>query len=338
MTARSWASLVRYVGVGALSAALLATPALVGSPAEALPAPGPSAPRSAEEVPTARRIPDTAPVTSRVLERVRRDVAAAREAGLTGSTARTSADLPLYRVKVQIHIIHGTHSGERKVKRKGARRLFRIMRYAYAGAQWPGVSEPMGVVFDLKRITIHRNDRWYHARPRSRADKQMKRKLHRGTAQTLNIYINAPRFPGGGGVLLGFATFPWNAAARPKLDGVTVNVAALPGGRATGYNLGDTAVHETGHWLGLLHTFHSASGHGCDPYNDGVSDTPMEQGPNFSCTNMANLCDPTEVAVEGKKDPAYNFMEYTLDACMRMFTEGQHQRAAQMYATYRYGR
>jgi hypothetical protein len=45
----------------------------------------------------------------------------------------------------------------------------------------------MGVTFRLKRITVSRNDRWYHAAPMTRVDKQMRNRLHRGTASTLNI-------------------------------------------------------------------------------------------------------------------------------------------------------
>jgi hypothetical protein len=340
--ARSTSSATRYAGLGALTAALLAGSALVASPVDALPAPPSGAVCRAGDpgpAPAARRIADTPAVSAATLDRVRREAATTSRStdgsARTLSGARTAA-LPVYRVRVQMHVIHGKHAGEHKVKPAAVRRLFGILQAAYDGKQSVGAAEPMGVIFDLKRITVTRNEAWYHARPMSRADRKMKRTLHRGGAQTLNIYITAPKYPGGS-ILLGYSRFPWQYAARPKLDGVTVNVAGMPGGRATGYNLGDTVVHETGHWLGLLHTFQSSYRDGCsDPWDDGVRDTPKERGPNFRCSDSANVCNVTDLAT--MYDPAVNFMEYTYDSCMRLFTAGQHARFAQMYATYRFGR
>ena len=252
--------------------------------------------------------------------------------------AARSAALPVLNVNVQLHIIRGRHKHERRVKWRDAVQLFQTLRDGFNGAQWPGVSEPMGVSFNLKRITVTRNDRWYHAAPMSRADRQMRRQLHRGTAQTLNIYIKTfPRAQAG--VLLGHSRFPWQYRGHRKFDGVEVNVDGMPGGRAHGYNLGDTVIHETGHWFGLLHTFQN----GCDPYNDGVADTPAEMSTARSCGDPANLCDPTLLlpGTDGRPayyDPALNFLEYTPDECMRMFTAGQHDRAVTMFMHYRYGR
>lgn len=332
----------RYVGLGTLTAALLAGSALVATPADALLSPGPGAAcfeGTPGPVPAARRIPDTARVTPATLDRVARDVAAARTAGgdaqaLSGSRTGAAA-LPVYRVKVQIHIIHGTHKRERRVKRRGAHRLFRILKQGYAGAQSP-TSEPMGVEFVLKRITISKNDRWFHARPLSRADRQMKRRLHGGTARTLNIYLNKPPRIGGF-VLLGYSRFPWQYRGHKTLDGVNINIDAIPGGHARNYNLGDTVVHETGHWFGLLHTFQG----GC-ANSDGVADTPAEAMPSYKCEVGRNTCpvDPvTGMPVDdGLPDPIHNFMDYSYDSCMYEFTRGQHERLTQMFATYRLAR
>jgi hypothetical protein len=258
------------------------------------------------------------------------------------SSARSSATSTLparIRIPVFIHVIHGNHRREKRINKRKARRMYRTLRYGFAGAQNSTMAHT-GVIFDLRRIKVHRNDRWFHARPFSRADRQMKRKLRRGKARALNIYVNRPK--SGGQLLLGYSLFPWQRARYPNLDGVTVSEISLPGGRARGYNLGDTVIHETGHWLGLLHTFEG----GCDATNDGVDDTPAEATPSYTCPVGRNSCDTPvftdPLDPEGPKidlpDPVQNFMDYSYDSCMNHFTPGQRDRMFAAFVAYRAGR
>jgi len=60
---------------------------------------------------------------------------------------------------------------------------------------------------------------------------------------------------GDGAGLLGYATFPIDFAEKPTNDGVVILYSTLPGSNSPKYNMGRTLTHESGHWVGLYHTF-----------------------------------------------------------------------------------
>lgn len=121
--------------------------------------------------------------------------------------------------------------------------------------------------------------------------------------------------------LLGYAQFP---GGSPATDGVVVLYSSLPGGTAKPYDKGRTATHEVGHWLNLRHIWGDAS---CG--NDYVSDTPTQQTSNYGCPSF-----PHVTCSNGTSgDMFMNYMDYTDDACMYMFSNGQASRMNALFAT-----
>jgi hypothetical protein len=131
----------------------------------------------------------------------------------------------------------------------------------------------------------------------------------------LNIWVG-PRLTSPQGDLLGYAQFPGGPAAT---DGVVILHSAFgTTGTATApFDRGRTATHEIGHWLNLYHIW-GDDGTGCNG-TDEVEDTPNQAGPNYGCPTFPHI-----TCNNGPNgDMFMNYMDYTDDACMFMFTAGQ---------------
>jgi len=129
------------------------------------------------------------------------------------------------------------------------------------------------------------------------------------------------------GGTLGYAQFPSqsglgglnNNGGAANTDGVVVRYTSMgstsvpyPGGAP--YNQGRTLTHEVGHWLGLRHIWGDG---GCN-VDDFCNDTPTSGGSNFGCPTGATSC--------GSTDMVENYMDYTDDACMNVYTQDQKAR------------
>ena len=160
----------------------------------------------------------------------------------------------------------------------------------------------------------YNNDVWH----KDRSSTKYRALTRQGGANALNIWLVDFKY-------LGIATFPWDYARNPDIDGIRVHYASLPGGSIANYNLGETATHEAGHWFGLYHTFQG----GCTPPGDEVADTPFQASPTSGCPEGRDSCP------EEGLDPIHNYMDYSYDSCYTEFTPGQDERADTMWAAYR---
>lgn len=124
-----------------------------------------------------------------------------------------------------------------------------------------------------------------------------------------------------GSGLLGYAQFPGGAAAT---DGVVILYSSLPGGASAPYDKGRTMTHEVGHWLNLRHIWGDAN---CG--SDLVNDTPTQQTSNFGCPTFPHVT----CSNGANGDLFMNYMDYTDDACMYMFSVGQSTRMNALFTT-----
>jgi hypothetical protein len=124
------------------------------------------------------------------------------------------------------------------------------------------------------------------------------------------------------GGVLGYAQFPGGGATT---DGVVIlNTGFGRTGTARApFNKGRTATHEVGHWMNLRHIWGDTN---CG--NDLVGDTPLHTNSNFGCPAF-----PTRSTCTGKPIMmTMNYMDYTDDACMFMFSAGQRGRMLAVFA------
>ena len=134
-----------------------------------------------------------------------------------------------------------------------------------------------------------------------------------------------------GNGLLGYATPPSNWIGHT--DGVVINYPHFgeSGNINAPYHKGRTTTHEVGHWLNLEHLWGDGWGAGCNS-DDDVTDTPNQEEENYGCPSVPHNANGCGTA---NGDMFMNYMDYTNDACMNLFTEGQKARMIAAINQYR---
>ncbi|MFM2230175.1 MAG: hypothetical protein RL607_1433 [Bacteroidota bacterium] len=126
-----------------------------------------------------------------------------------------------------------------------------------------------------------------------------------------------------GGGILGYAQFPGGSSAT---DGVVIDSKyfGLSGTANYPYNLGRTATHEVGHWMNLRHIWGDAT---CG--SDLVADTPQHNAANYGVPTYPHYSTCTGTPIE----MTMNYMDYTDDRGMYMFSLGQKARIDAIFVT-----
>ncbi|MFZ2501119.1 MAG: zinc metalloprotease [Nocardioides sp.] len=235
-----------------------------------------------------------------------------KQRGLS-TTAAVEAAAAGASVPVYVHVMAGKNGAGNVTDTQIAQQIA-VLNTTYAGNEAPGVAANTGITFTLAGTDRFFNDTWH----KDRKSTTYRAQTRKGGKNALNMWLVDFSY-------LGVATFPWDYAAKPTIDGIRVHFASLPGGSYTNFNFGETATHEAGHWLGLWHTFQG----GCTATNDEVADTPAQGSSTDGCPAGRDSC-----TLPGL-DPIHNYMDYSYDTCYTQFTPGQSARIATMWAAYR---
>eukprot|EP00004_Rigifila_ramosa_P013296 TRINITY_DN292_c0_g1_i1.p1 TRINITY_DN292_c0_g1~~TRINITY_DN292_c0_g1_i1.p1 ORF type:complete len:344 (+),score=69.65 TRINITY_DN292_c0_g1_i1:58-1032(+) len=179
-----------------------------------------------------------------------------------------------------------------------------------------------GSNFRFNRIvTTYTDNAAWHNNPTVN-ERAFKAALAVDPATTMNQYYTD--MPAG---LLGWCYFPSDFEEDSTMHGCVNLYSSIPGGDSNNYNGGQTTTHEIGHGLGLYHTFQG----GCVPPGDRVADTPLQRSSTSGCPARA-----TDSCGDGP-DNIHNYMDYSYDSCMYLFTPGQAVRMDEQVAAFKPG-
>jgi hypothetical protein len=263
---------------------------------------------------------------------LRDNIRAIEEFTAQQESSRTISDGSVIKIPVVVHILY--HTPEEKISDAQVMSQINALNLYFrrrnedtinAPAHFRAYGADTEIEFrlatsDPKRRSTSGIIRKYTPITKWKADDKMKFASSMGDdawdpSSYLNIWVcNLDRFAG-------YATLPGGELSK---DGVVIayNTFGASGGTA-GYTMGKTAVHEVGHWLNLKHIWGDEN---CG--DDGVSDTPKQASYTVGCPKTARV-----TCGNGPYGDMYmNFMDYTNDDCINMFTYGQKARMRALFA------
>ncbi|MDP5082126.1 MAG: zinc metalloprotease [Winogradskyella sp.] len=264
--------------------------------------------------------------------------------------ASTNSDTFIYLIPVVVHVVHngeeigtGANISEAQVKsqievlNEDFRRISGTNGFNPDGVDtqiefYLATLDPEGNM--LSEPGIHRYNGGLPVWPTgffTSVDSQLKPATFWDPNRYFNIWtVNFGGFVGRN--LLGYAQFPSNSGlsglnvngGSAETDGIVVGYKYFGSSEKgnfsdlnTTYDLGRTTTHEVGHWLGLRHIW----GDGDCAVDDFCDDTPISDEPNYSCETHVSC---------GTQDMIENYMDYTEDQCMSLFTQNQKDRMIQV--------
>ena len=157
----------------------------------------------------------------------------------------------------------------------------------------------------------------------------------------LNVWVvkTIENFSEDGGIILGFAQFPDQLWGNAETDGVVIRHDYCGSIETAAGKFGRTLTHEAGHWLNLRHIWGDD-----DCGTDYVNDTPTAKEPNYGvCTSNfpwhtgSSYCSAGsgQTITQASGEMFMNYMDYSDDHCMNMFSLGQGARMRSAITTYR---
>jgi hypothetical protein len=248
-----------------------------------------------------------------------------------------------YKIPVVVHIIHNGENDETNISDEQVQSQIKVLNDDYKrlnadASNTPSIFSSVAGNLDIEFILAKQTPEGFPTNGIVRVQGQkndwkitdnylLKETSYWPAEEYLNIWVcNLTEY-------LGFAQFPQttllsgleSASSNRLTDGVVITYKAFGSindgnfNLLSAYNKGRTTTHEVGHFLGLRHIWGDDSG-SCGNSGDYVNDTP-DQGdrtyncpthPRTTCTNVTSMFQ--------------NYLDYTDDVCMNLFTKGQVDR------------